>query len=97
MGDLIHLEGHSAILQELYDSGIDVSIVCMAKAGFLVELGMDGAMIDATNVRAYAEASSWLRQAAIRHYPFSAFGRKHRGSAKVVTFSKPIRQPSWTS
>jgi hypothetical protein len=37
MGELIQLEGDSAILQELYDSGIDVSIACMARAGFLVE------------------------------------------------------------
>ncbi len=70
MGDLIQLEGDSAILQELYDSGIDVSIECMAGAGFLVELGMDGAMIDANHVRSYAEASEWLKKAAIRHYPF---------------------------
>jgi len=57
------------ILQELYDPGIDVSIACMTGAGFLVELGMDGAMIDATHVCSYAEASEWLKKAAIRHYP----------------------------
>jgi hypothetical protein len=98
LGDLIQMNGgDSEIFQELYDSGIDVSIAFMAGAGFLVELGMDGAMIDARHVRSYAEASRWLKQAAIRHYPFSAFGRKHRGSAKVVTLSKPSPQPFWTS
>ena len=51
MGDLIQSEGNSEILQDLYNSGIDVSIACMAGAGFLVELGMDGAMIDASHVR----------------------------------------------
>ena len=97
MEDLIRSEGDSGILQELYDSGIDTSIACMSGAGFLVELGMDGAMIDSSHVRSYAEAAKWLKQAAIRHYPFSAFGRKHRSSAKVITLSKPMRQPSWTS
>ncbi len=85
------------VMQELYESGIDVSIACMARAGFLVELGMDGAMIDANHVHSYAEASKWLKQAAIRHYPASTFGRKYGGSAKVVTLSKPMRQPFWTS
>ena len=97
MGDLIQPEGDSGIVQELYDSGIDVSIACMAEAGFLVELGIDGAMVDATHVGSHAEASRWLKQAAIRHYPASAFGRKYRGPAKVVTLSKPSQQPSWTS
>ena len=97
MGDFIQPEGDSGTMQELYDSGIDVSIACMAGAGFLVELGMDGAMVDATHVRSYAEASRWLKQAAIRHYPASAFSRKYRGPAKVVTMSRPSEQPSWTS
>jgi hypothetical protein len=97
MGDLIQPEGDSGIVQELYDSGIDLSIACMAGAGFLAELGIDGAMVDATHVRSYTEAARWLKQAAIRHYPASAFGRKYRGSAKVVTLSKPSQQPSWTS
>ena len=89
--------GDSEILQELYDSGIDVSIAFMAGAGFLVELGTDGAMIDAIHVRSYTEASTWLKKAALRHYPASAFGRKHGRSAKVVTLSKPTAQPAWTS
>ena len=97
MGDFIRSEGDSEIMQDLYDSGIDVSIACMAGAGFLVELGADGAMIDASHVRSYAEASKWLKQAAIRHYPFSALGRKHRSSAKVVTLSKRSPQPFWSS
>ena len=97
MGDLNRLEGEFEILQDLYDSGIDVSIACMAGVGFLVELGVDGDMIDANHVRSSVEASRWLKQAAIRHYPASRFGRKYGGSAKVVTLSKPMRQPSWTS
>lgn len=97
MGDLTRSDDHSEILQELYEAGLDVSIACMARAGFLVELGMDGAMIDASHVHSYAEGRRWLKQAAIRHYPASAFGRKHGGSAKVVTLSKPRQQPFWTS
>jgi hypothetical protein len=98
MGDLSQLDGSdSEILQELYDSEIDVSIAFMAGAGFLVELGTDGAMVDTIHVRSYAAASKWLKQAAIRHYPASAFGRKYGGSAKVITLSKPIQQPFWTS
>ena len=45
--------GDSEMLQELYDAGIDVSIAFMAGAGFLVELGVDGAMIDTSHVRSY--------------------------------------------
>jgi hypothetical protein len=48
----------------------------MAGAGFLVELGADGAMVDAGHVSSYAEASEWLKKTAVRHYPASAFGRE---------------------
>ena len=90
------MQADPEIMQELYESGIDMSIACMAGAGFLVELGIDGAMIDATQVSSYADASAWLKQAALQHYPASPFGRKYGRSAKVVTLSKPMRQPSWT-
>jgi hypothetical protein len=89
--------GDSEILQELYDSGIDVSIAFMAGAGFLAELGTDGAMVDSTHVQSYAEASKWLKKAVLRHHPSSAFGRKYGRSAKVVTLSTPIAQPPWSS
>lgn len=72
-------------------------MACMAGVGFVLELGADGAMIDATHVCSYAEASEWLKKAAIRHYPASTFGRKYGGSTKVVTLSKPMRQPPWAS
>ena len=97
MGDLIQLHGDPEIMQELYESGIDVSIACMAGAGFLVEIGADGAMVDATHVSSYAEAFAWLKKAAVQHYPASTFGRKYGGSAKVVMLSKPSQQPFWTS
>ena len=98
MGDLIQTNsGDSEILQELYESGIDVSIACMASAGFLVELGTDGATVDSAHVRYYADACKWLKEAAARHYPASRFGRKHGRLAKVVTLSKPTPQPAWTS
>jgi hypothetical protein len=91
------MQADPEIIQELYQSGIDVSIACLAGAGFLVELGADGAMVDATHVSSYAEASAWLKKAALQHYPASPFGRSHGCSTKVVTLSKPRQQPSWGS
>jgi len=97
LDSLVQMQANLEIMQELYESGLDASIGCMADVGFLVELGMEGAIIDATHARSYAEASEWLKKAAVRHYPASIFGRKYGGSAKVVTMSKPLQQPFWTS
>jgi hypothetical protein len=84
-------------MQELYESGIDISIACMADAGFLLEIGSEGEMVDAAHVGSFDDACAWLRQSALRNYPMSAFGSKYGSDVKVVSFPRPKRQPSWTS
>jgi hypothetical protein len=98
MGDLIQMRGGTEIMQELYDSGIDVSIACMAGTGFLVEIGCEGEMVDAAHVESFDDACTWLKQSALRNYPISAFAKRYGGDeSKLVTLPKPKQQPSWSS
>lgn len=91
------MDADLGIPQELYESDIDFSISCMARAGFLVELGNESDIVDGTDVASYAEACGWLKDAAVRNFPASAFGKKYRGEAKVFTLPKPKHEPSWSS
>lgn len=62
-----------------------------------MELGVDSEIVDAADVVSYGEACRWLKEAAVRNYPASAFGRKYGGSAKVVTLAAPRQRPLWSS
>jgi hypothetical protein len=82
-------------MQELYESGIDVSIACMAGAGFLVEIGCEGEMVDAAHVESFDHACTWLKQSALRNYPMSAFAKRYGGDeSKLVTLPRPKQQPA---
>jgi hypothetical protein len=68
-----------AIIQDLYDSEINFSIVTFWDAGFQVRLGDDINGFGAKgNAEDFACAVEWLKVRAIEKYPESDFAQKHR-------------------
>jgi hypothetical protein len=69
------------ILDELYASEVNFQIATDWDAGWTVALGNDySGFVAKTNVATFDEACEWLRSAAIKHYPDSAFARAHEGT-----------------
>jgi hypothetical protein len=68
------------ILQDLYDSEINFSIVAVWDSGFEVKLG-DEVNGFAASGRAFvfADAVEWLRVRAIENFPQSEFARTYAG------------------
>lgn len=67
------------ILQDLYDSEINFSIVVFWDAGFQVALGDDFNGYEAKGTAEnFASAIEWLRVRAIEKYPDSVFAKTYR-------------------
>lgn len=67
------------VLQDLYDSEINFSIVTFWDAGFRVMLGDDlNGYVAESRVQSFADAVRWLATAALQHYPESKFAGKYR-------------------
>lgn len=71
-----------SILQDLYDSEINVSISTFWDAGYDMKIGdnMNG-FDEEGSVETWAEVEPWLERAAIAHYPDSVFAQNRRKSA----------------
>ena len=69
---------HVQIIQDLYASEINARLEWFY-GGFSVSLGdMLSGWKATDNFRTFTEAADWLRAAAIKRYPQSAFARKYR-------------------
>jgi hypothetical protein len=67
------------ILQDMYDSEINFSIVTFWDGGFYIKLGDDMNGFDAKgNAKDFASAVEWLRVQAIEKYPDSIFANAYR-------------------
>ena len=68
------------VLQDLYDSEINVVISWLWDGGIDIGLGdeLNGYVADG-QVRTVAEAAAWFREQACKHYPDSGFARKFCG------------------
>ena len=68
------------ILQDLYDSEINVVISWLWDGGIDVQLGdeLNGCKAEG-KVSTFAEAAAWLRDEACKYYPDSGFARKYCG------------------
>jgi hypothetical protein len=66
------------ILEDLYDSEINISLGSFWDCGVWVKLGdpLNGYRAE-TTVRTISEAILWLRDQAIAHYPQSSFAQKY--------------------
>lgn len=69
------------VLQELYDSEINVTVSSFWDGGFDVKLGdpMNGYRAE-TRVGSWPEAEQWLRDKAAEIYPDSSFATGRRAS-----------------
>lgn len=68
-----------SILQDLYDSEINVSISTMWDGGYDLKLGDEMNGFDAEgNVDRWGDVEPWFRENAIRCYPDSLFARMYR-------------------
>jgi len=71
-----------SVLQRLYDSEINFQISTFWDAGFDVYLGNNyGGFLAEENFRTFDEATAWLGEAAIKHYPNSKFARESQKAA----------------
>jgi hypothetical protein len=67
------------ILQDLYDSEINFSIVSFWDNGFEVKLGDDmNGFVASGNAQEFANAVEWLKVRAIEKYPESTFAKTYR-------------------
>jgi hypothetical protein len=68
------------ILDDLYESEINASISWLWDGGIDVKLGdpLNGYKAE-DKVGTFAEATTWLRDQACRHYPDSEFAHKYGG------------------
>jgi hypothetical protein len=68
----------SAILQELFDSEINVAVQSFYDGGFTVKFGdpLNGFRAEA-HFLDWASAEDWLRVTAVTLYPTSEFARRH--------------------
>jgi hypothetical protein len=68
------------ILQDLYDSEINFSIVTFWDNGFEVKLGDDmNGFVASGNAAQFSNAVEWLMVRAIEKYPDSIFAKTYRG------------------
>jgi hypothetical protein len=66
------------ILQDLYDSEINFSIVTFFDNGFEVKLGDDmNGFVASGNAQEFENAVEWLRVRAIEKYPESTFAKTY--------------------
>jgi hypothetical protein len=67
----------ASIFQRFYDSEINFEVSSFWDAGFDVGLGdaMNG-FLERNKVKSWSEVEEWLRAAALRHYPESAFAKQ---------------------
>jgi hypothetical protein len=67
------------IIQDLYDSEINFSIVAFWDNGFEVKLGdeMNG-FVASAHAKAFSNAVEWLLVRAIEKYPDSVFAKTYR-------------------
>jgi hypothetical protein len=72
------------IPQQLYTSESSFTISCLWDDGFNCALGMAPIFKETAHLGSYIEACRWLKQAAIRHYPDSAFARKYGHGLRLV-------------
>lgn len=69
------------ILQDLYDSEINFSIVTFWDNGFEVKLGDDmNGFVASGHAQEFANAVEWLKVRAIEKYPDSIFAKIYRQS-----------------
>lgn len=73
------------IPQEVYASEISFTISSFWHDGFDFAIGIPPNFNDAAHVGTYVEGCRWLKQAAIRHYPQSAFARKYGHGIGTIT------------
>jgi hypothetical protein len=67
------------ILQDLYDSEINFSIVTFWDSGITVKLGDDmNGFVAVGGAQYFADAIEWLRIRAIEKYPESVFAKTYR-------------------
>ena len=73
-----------SIMQDLYDSEINVYISTFWDGGYDVRLGdeMNGFIAD-TTVNRWGEVELWLKEKAIEHYPTSQFAEVYRDGLSV--------------
>ncbi|HTF66217.1 MAG TPA: hypothetical protein VK638_26385 [Edaphobacter sp.] len=71
------------ILQEFYDSEISFTISSFWDDGFYVAIGIDPHYNEDATVKTMDDIRSWLKEAAIRHYPESDLSIKY-GNRKIV-------------
>ena len=69
------------ILQDLYDSEINFSLVVLWDNGFEVKLGdKHNGFVASANARLFSDAVEWLRVRAIEKYPQSIFAKTYSQS-----------------
>lgn len=68
-----------SVLQDLYDSEINVAISTLWDGGFDVKLGdhINGYVAE-SNFDRWGQAEPWLVKAAIEHFPKSVFAKMYR-------------------
>jgi hypothetical protein len=69
----------ASIFQRLYDSEINFEVSSFWDGGFDVRLGdaMNG-FLEQAKAETWSQVEEWLRTAALRHYPNSAFAEQER-------------------
>lgn len=73
------MDQSSTVLQDLYDSEINFSIVAFWNGGFQVKLGDEAnGFVAAGRADNFADAVEWLLVRAVEHYPNSEFAKKYR-------------------
>jgi hypothetical protein len=67
----------ASVFQRLYDSEINFEVSSFWDGGFDVRLGdaMNG-FLERGNAETWSRVEEWLRTAALRHYPDSAFAKQ---------------------
>lgn len=66
-----------SLLDELCDAGVDFAVVSRSHGGFDVVIGNDlDDALELRNFNRWDEAERWLADAAVRHFPDSAFAKK---------------------
>ncbi|AWM02580.1 hypothetical protein [Bradyrhizobium amphicarpaeae] len=74
-------DSSACILQDLYDSEINFTIITFWDAGFEIKLGDELNGFAATGrVNNFSEAVEWLRIRTLEQYPESGFAKAHRRS-----------------
>ena len=63
---------------------ISFKISCFWDGGFDLALGIEPNFVVTGHAETHVDACRWLRIAALKHYPHSAFSKKHGHGLRLV-------------